>query len=159
MHKVLQELSQDNECLHPWKGRLKFSRLETQSHATLLPSEHYYPAVHSQLRQLSSCISLCTLFAEPRIDKQVNWNKMQRSVRTQTFFIHSSKADMLYSLTAVKNNATILTHSPRVFQVLLIYITPRCACSVPQMIPAVGHEWSGAREFDHHHVANWYLPT
>ena len=100
MHKVLQELSQDNECLHPWKGRLKFSRLETQSHATLLPSEHYYPAVHSQLRQLSSCISLCTLFAEPRIDKQVNWNKMQRSVRTQTFFIHSSKADMLYSLMA-----------------------------------------------------------
>ena len=53
----------------------------TKSHNFLLPSEPYCPAVHSQLRQLSSCISLCKLFAEPKTDKQSSWNKMRRAVK------------------------------------------------------------------------------
>ena len=37
--------------------------------------------------------------------------------------------------------------------------TPGCACTMPQMTPAVGREWSGVREPDYCHLANWSLPT
>ena len=35
---------------------------------------------------------------------------------------------------------------------------PGCACAVSQVIPAVGNEWSGARESDDCHLANCSLP-
>ena len=62
----------------------------TKSRNFLLPSEPYCPAVHSQLRQLSSCISLCKLFAEPKIDKQSGWNKMWRAVKNANI-LHSQQ--------------------------------------------------------------------
>ena len=138
MHKVLQELSQDNECLRSWKGRLKFSRLETQSHTTFCYPQN--PTVLLFIPNYANCLAVfhcANCLLNPRQTSSQAGIKCGEQLRTQIFVIRSSKADMLYSLLAdtaammaMQLNSTHLDWTglnstqprlpPRTFEVMLI---------------------------------------